>query len=173
MKFLYSKFTKAFAEVLLTVFLVIILLGISVFARLYTDDIIDGEYEFRNTWQAGSVAAAYNFKLQKEISELLREKYINSNEKIHDEDELGVNESFANSILYGIQEETQVEYEIRGNGGVSLEDFKDEELIKTILDRAQNENINYHFVVRTKDEVLFTDINDMSTVEFVSVYESW
>lgn len=174
MKFLYSKFTKAFAEVLLVIFIVVIFIGIIAFDPLYTNDIISGEYSFKNTWNAKRLAFNYADHLESEMNRLLLQMKESKNEEqkdtdVSDRENVQGNKDRLWASSYNIYWD-DAGYDEFSN--ITIEDFRDEAFIHNVLTYTQ-ENINYHFVVRTKDEILFTDIEDMQAVDYVNHQVGW
>lgn len=176
MKFLYSKFTKAFSEVILTVLIVILIFGVAAIGEIISsDEIIDGEYEFKNTAVANRIANQYYDNLSNEMYRILRNMKEDENEEnetvrnfdddIPDYDNTSDESDLINGTVvyfYGYYEEYY------GLNKITIDDFKNEEFIKMVLNEMERENVNYHFVVKIEDEILFTDIKDMSTVEYIN-----
>ncbi|MDE7433530.1 MAG: hypothetical protein K2N34_16660, partial [Lachnospiraceae bacterium] len=175
MKFLYSKFTRAFAEVLLVIFIIVIFIGIIAFDQLYTNDIIDGEYSFKNTWDARRIAVHYADHLESEMNRILFQMQENKNKEqkdtdISDRENAQENKDYLIPSGYNIYTDDE-DYDIFSN--LTIDDFRDDAFIHKVLEHAAEENVNYHFVVRTRDEVLFTDIEDMQEVDYVNYRIGW
>lgn len=175
MKFLYSKFTRAFAEVLLVIFIIVIFIGIIAFDQLYTNDIIDGEYSFKNTWDARRIAAHYADHLESEMNRILLQMQENKNKEqkdtdVSDRENAQENKDYLIPSGYNIYTDDE-DYDIFSN--LTINDFRDDAFIHKVLEHEAEENVNYHFVVRTRDEVLFTDIEDMQEVDYVNYRIGW
>lgn len=157
MKFMYSKFTRAFSEVLLIILLVVLFFGTVVICEMYSNDIIDGDYEFRKTNIAKRVADNYYYDLSDNICMFYQSLY---------GDEIKENDTIEDVYIYDNGEST-VYFD---DGEIVLNALKDEELKQKVIENAKTDNVNYHFLVRTDDEILFTDISDMSEVEWVNTH---
>lgn len=159
MKFMYSKFTRAFTEVLLILLLIVLFFGTVVICEMYSNDIIDVEYEFRKTNMANRAADRYCFDLTDSIDMFYESLY---------GDEIKENETLA-GYDYNIYDNGEVAVSF-DDGEIRLRALKDEELIQKVMENAKIENVNYHFLVKTGDEILFTDISDMSEVEWINTH---
>lgn len=159
MKFMYSKFTRAFTEVLLIILLIVLFFGTVVICEMYSNDIIDGDYEFRKTNIANQVANNYYYTLTENIYMFYQSLYgdeIKENETVP-EDDYNIYDNEAVVVYFN-------------DGEITLKALKDEELKQKVIENAKTDNVNYHFVVRTDDEILFTDISDMSQVEWINTH---
>ena len=150
MKFMYSKFTRAFSEVLLIILLVVLFFGTVVICEMYSNDIIDGDYEFRKTNIAKRVADYYYYDLADNIRMFYQSLY-------GDEEDVYIYDNGENAVYFD-------------DGEIVLNALKDEELKQKVIENAKTNYVNYHFLVRTDDEILFTDISDMSEVEWVNTH---
>ena len=77
MKFLYSKFTKAFSEVVLILLIASLVTGLLVVAEMYTSEVIDSDYEFQDT------RMAYNL-VYEAVDDLASEMYLQA-ENVYNE----------------------------------------------------------------------------------------
>lgn len=248
MKFLYSKFTKAFSEVVLILLIASLVTGLLVVAEMYTSEVIDSDYEFQDT------RMAYNL-VYEAVDDLASEMYLQAEnvyneykekaktgetnedeienledtwiiityyeegmdyEEVYYEDEYYEEEYYENGYYedgyyegmdnasvddeeamdrkyeeangyseerettisetnYSEEQETAIpesEAEYRTTYQAKninmLYALKDETVQSRILAYTEKYFVNYHFVVRTEDEVLLTDIKNMDDVVFIT-----
>lgn len=199
-KFVYNRFTKAFSETLLIILLVIMFLGLEVLSEINTDNIIDGisvdDFEDTNIAMIlsdNNSAAIMNILVSSMENEYQNEIANNAEDKAKKGDtdkNGGENETVSDSAYSDTDEPEDIYNEddddisVVSIYGYYYEDsiiesanvlkYAESEKVKRILlEEAGKRYVNYHFEVIINENVVITDIEDKSTVNYVNQSEHY